>query len=171
MRPNRQLEENAKYHVMARANLQENIFIKDEDKDMVEEIVHSAKKKYRFRLKHFAVMNNHIHLLIQPIGKKENLSRIMKWILSCIATRYNRKYHRKGHVFYDRFKSKIVNGSGYYRRLLKYISNNPVKAKLSENIYSYRYSSLYHLMRKQYHINDEPDEDMLELFPLLLSKD
>ncbi len=167
MRPNRQLEENAKYHVMARANLQENIFIKDEDKDMVEDLIRLAKLKFRFRLKHSVVMNNHIHLLIQPIGKKESLSSIMRWLLGIIATRYNKKYHRKGHVWYDRFKSKIVKGSAYYRKLLKYISKNPVKAKLSENIYSYRYSSLYHLMRKQYHIGDEPDEDMLELFPLL----
>ncbi|NQT58318.1 MAG: transposase [Bacteroidetes bacterium] len=67
MRKPRQLEANAKYHTMARANLQEDIFIKDEDKAMVEEMVHFAREKFRFHLKHHMVMDNHIHLLIQPI--------------------------------------------------------------------------------------------------------
>ena len=167
MRKPRQLEVNAKYHAMARANLQEDLFIKDEDKDMVEEVVKLAKLKFRFRLKHSMVMNNHIHLLIQPVGKKESLSVIMQWILSIIAMRYNKKYDRKGHVWYDRFKSKIVNGAAYYRTLFLYISNNPVKAKLAKDIFSYRYSGIYHLMMKQYHIVDEPDEELLEMFPFL----
>ena len=163
----RQLKVNVKYQAMARANLQESLFIKDEDKDMVEKVIKLAKLKFRFRLKHSMIMNNHIHLLIQPVGKKENLSVIMQWILSIIAIRYNKKYDRKGHVWYDRFKSNIVHGAAYYRTLFLYISNNPVKEKKTKSIFSYKYSGIYHLMMKQYHIVDEPDEELLKMFPFL----
>ena len=167
MRPPRLLEKNALYHTVARANLQEKIFNNDEDKAMVEEVVSLARKKFGFRQKHFTVMENHIHLLIQPIGNDYSLSAIMQWILSVIAIRYNKKYHRKGHVWYDRFKSKIVRGSAYFNAVIKYISNNPVKAKLAKDIFSYKFSGIYHLMNKKYHIVDEPDEAMLEIYPFL----
>ncbi len=167
MRPPRLLEKNALYHTVARANLQEKIFKDDEDKKMAEDVVALAKIKFGFHQKHFTVMENHIHLLIKPIGDEYSLSDIMQWILSVIAIRYNKKYHRKGHVWYDRFKSKIVRGSAYFNAVIKYISNNPVKAKLAKDIFSYKFSGIYHLMNKKYHIVDEPDEAMLEIYPFL----
>jgi len=170
MRPTRGLEENAIYHVMFRANLQENIFLKDEDKELAEYILYCKKIKYGFQLKNHVVMNNHIHLLIKPVGKKEILSTIMKSIKCSIAINYNNKYDRKGYLWYDRFKSKIVRDSAYYSTIIKYISDNPVKANLAQDVYSYKYSSLYHLMRKEYHLVDEPDEVMRELYPFLPSE-
>jgi putative transposase len=169
MRPTRHLEENALYHVMFRANLQENVFIKDEDKDMIENVLTCKKIKYQFQLKTHVIMDNHVHLLIKPFGEKEIISTIMQSIKSSIAITYNNKYNRKGHLWYDRFKSIIVRDSLYYRTVINYITNNPVKANLTNNIYSYRYSGLYHLMRKQYHLVDEPDEIMRELYPFLPS--
>jgi REP-associated tyrosine transposase len=169
MRKTRKVEENALYHVMFRANLQENVFVKDVDKDMVENVVCCKKIKYHFQLKNHVIMDNHVHLLIKPVGDKEILSTIMQSIKSTIAINYNNKYNRKGHLWYDRFKSIIVRDSLHYRTVIKYITNNPVKANLTNDIYSYRYSGLYHLMRKQYYLIDEPDEIMRELYPFLPS--
>ncbi len=55
-------------------------------------------------------MGNHFHLIIRP-QKNENLSRIMQWILSVFALKFNRLFTYSGHVWYDRFTSKIINDS------------------------------------------------------------
>lgn len=167
MRPPRYLEARATYHATARANLQEHIFATEEIKIMFKNVLVRSKRKFKFRLKHFVIMDNHIHLLIEPIGDKYTLSDIMQWILSVFAIMFNKKYGRKGHVFYDRFKSKVVKGISYFRNVFCYISNNPVKAEMAETIFSYEYSGIYHLMRKKYHIVDKPSEEILKLFPYL----
>ena len=66
MRKNRQLLEGAEYHVTARINRGENIFLAREDRELFMSILKRAKKKFNFSLKNFCIMGNHIHLLIKP---------------------------------------------------------------------------------------------------------
>ena len=40
-----------------------------------------ARKRYAFRLENLCVMGNHFRLMLRP-GPEENLSWIMKWIMS-----------------------------------------------------------------------------------------
>lgn len=165
MRHPRKLKKNATYHAYARTNLQEFILDLGNNKEMMEAILIRAQHKYKFRLIHFCIMGNHIHLLIKPIGELELLSKIMKWILSVFASKFNRKYNRKGHVWYDRFKSRIVDTIEYYKVIFEYISNNPVKAKLTDSIYTYKYSGIFHLTNKNYTLVEKPSELILKLFP------
>ena len=55
---------------------------------------------------------------------------------------YNWKYHRSGHLFQDRFKSEPVEDDGYFLTVLRYIHQNPVKAKLCKSAEEYHYSSM-----------------------------
>ena len=164
MRQLRKLQDKATYHVIARANLQEFILKKDYYKDMFLNVVMEAKRKYSFRLIHFAIMSNHIHLLMKPIGEPRLLSGIMRWILSVFATRFNKELNRKGHVWYDRFKSSIIDTKEYFTYVFEYISNNPVKAKLTDSVYSYPYSGIFHLVNKLYDVIDKPTKEILTLF-------
>ena len=74
----------AEYHVTARINRGEFALESKEIKEMFLQTVKRAKEKYLFKLKNFVIMDNHIYFLIKP-GKDENLSKIMKWILSVLA--------------------------------------------------------------------------------------
>ena len=65
----------------------------------------------------------------------------MKRILSHYAGWYNFKYERTGHLFANRYKSIPIEDDGYFLTLSRYIHQNPVKAQLSENMQSYKYSS------------------------------
>jgi len=60
--------------------------------------------------------------------KGESLSRIMQWILSVFAQKYNKSFNYIGHVFYDRFKSKIIEDFRQYVATFIYIMENPVRA-------------------------------------------
>ena len=57
------------------------------------------------------------------------------------AFKYNRIHKRKGHFFNDRFKSPIVQDDVYGMELLKYISQNPVRAGLVKRARDWKWSS------------------------------
>ncbi len=92
-------------------------------------------------------MNNHVHMLIKP-GKNNSLSNIMKSILGGFARRYNQINNLKGHVWYDRFKSRIINSLQQFINTLVYISNNPVRAEIVDFPWDYKYSTIYAILSK-----------------------
>ncbi len=141
MRKTRDIREGATYHVVARANRNEFILQSDAIKEMFLDTVSRARKKYDFHLINVCIMDNHIHLLIKP-SNRENLSKIMQWILSVFAMRYNRTFSLRGHVWYDRFKSKIVDSLRQFIATFEYIDENPVRAGIVERAVDYHYGGL-----------------------------
>ena len=85
-------------------------------------------------------MGNHVHLLIKE--GHEELTQIFKRIAGSYVYWYNWKYHRCGHLFQDRFKSEPVETDEYFLAVLRYIHQNPVKAKLCKYAEEYAYSSM-----------------------------
>ncbi|MCP5514836.1 MAG: transposase [Spirochaetales bacterium] len=163
MRIPRKIKENVFYHVVARANRKEFIFNTTEIKEMFILVLKKAKKKYSFQIKNFCIMDNHIHLLIKP-GENINLSKIMQWILSVFAIRYNKKYGYIGHVWYDRFKSSIIENLKEFINTYKYIANNPVAAKIVKKVQNYYYCGINY---KKFEFIDPPDkleEKLLKYF-------
>ena len=129
MRKPRELQEQAKYHVTARANRKETILDRSRIKAIFLEVVARAKRRYAFRIDNFTVMGNHFHLIIQP-GEGVSLSRIMQWILSVFAQAYNRIHGYIGHVWGERFFSRIIRTVSEYLFAFDYVDDNPVKAGL-----------------------------------------
>jgi hypothetical protein len=84
-------------------------------------------------------MGNHIHLLIQECD--EDISQVMKRIGVSYVYWYNKKYNRVGHLFQDRYKSESVEDDKYLLGVLRYIHQNPLKAKLVKGIDEYQWSS------------------------------
>jgi putative transposase len=155
MRKARQLKNDASYHVTARVNRQESIFEEKDIKELFLAVMKEAKKKYKFQIINFSIMNNHIHLMIKP-GKNENLSRILQWILSVFAVRFNKIFNYRAHVFYDRFHSKIINNMRQYIDTYKYIADNPVKADLVRKCEDYKYGGVWHAKFKIFDILEPP---------------
>ncbi len=86
-------------------------------------------------------MGNHFHFILQP-EKGENLSRIMQWILSRFATAYNKSSGYTGHVWGERFFSKIIHSLGELIHTFGYIDDNPVKAGLVYEACDWNYGAL-----------------------------
>lgn len=86
-------------------------------------------------------MDNHVHMMIRP-ADGESLSRIMQWVLSVFALRYNRKLRITGHVWYDRFRSHLINTMQQLIATFRYIHNNPVRAGLVSDGSAYRHSTV-----------------------------
>ena len=127
------------YHVMLRGINRQNIFEDNEDRFYFMTVLSRCREVSGFRLHAFALMSNHIHLLIEPAG--EPLELVFKRIGTRYAVWYNRKYQRAGHLFQDRFRSENVGNDEYYKTVLRYILQNPMKAGLESRPGSYRWSS------------------------------
>ena len=145
MRKPRKLKKNAIYHVTARVNRNENIFFCAAMRQLFIFTLKRAKKKYAFTIHTFRVMSNHIHLVIQP-GPDDNLSRIMQWVLSVFARAWNRAHGVKGHVWGDRFFSKILDGFKGLFRSSWYETENPVKAQCVKSAEEWEFGGLWHFI-------------------------
>jgi len=99
------------------------------------------KEKYKFRLYHYALMTNHVHLVIEPSGGGRSLSEIMKGINLTYARHYKRKYNNTGHFWQDRYKSIIISKDDYLLACGSYVELNPVRAKIVEGPKEYKWSS------------------------------
>ena len=131
----------AMYHIMSRSISELDLFRDEEDKARYMSIVRRYKKKYNIRIYAYCLMGNHSHLMIDANGA--DISKVMQGINLSYVSYYNKKYGRHGHLFQDRFKSRIVGDNGYAARLSAYIHNNPHSMKEYRNrIEQYKYSSL-----------------------------
>ena len=75
----------------------------------------------------WALLPNHFHLLIRT-G-----TRPLKWLMQHLLVRYamyyNRRHHRVGHLFQNRYKSILCEEDVYCKELTRYIHLNPLRAR------------------------------------------
>jgi len=76
----------------------------------------------------WALLPNHAHLLLR--SGPQGLPPFMRRLLTGYALAYNRRHHRIGHVFQNRYKSIVVEEEPYLLELVRYIHLNPLRAGL-----------------------------------------
>ncbi|WP_243122901.1 transposase [Haloimpatiens lingqiaonensis] len=140
-RGNRIKKDDAIYHVMIRSISEVPLFKKDRDKDIYLEEMKKRQEMHKFKVYAYCLMTNHAHFMIDANGA--DISKIMHGLNHKYAITFNRLHKRHGHLFQDRFKSKIVDTDRYLVVLSAYIHNNPLKIKGYEyHLEEYKYSSL-----------------------------
>lgn len=137
----RQKLEGAIYHVMSRSISEVELFKTNEDKKRYMYIIKECQKVYNFKVYAYCLMDNHLHLILDPNGA--DISSIMHYINFRYASYFNNLYKRHGHLFQDRFKSKIVQDDRYLIGLSIYIHNNVLDIiEYKNNPENYYFSSL-----------------------------
>lgn len=111
------------FHIMCKSISEVTLFKDDEDKKKYLLFVKKYKTLHNFKLYGYCLMDNHAHLMIDANGC--DISKVMHGINFSYAMYFNRKYEREGHLFKDRFKSKIVYNERYLKTLSLYMHNNP----------------------------------------------
>ena len=87
----------------------------------------------------FVLMRNHFHLLLQtPLA---GLSRHMQRLLVRYTKWFNRRHHRRGHLWQARYKAVVVQDGDYFLHCSRYIHLNAVKAHLCARPDDYAWSS------------------------------
>jgi REP element-mobilizing transposase RayT len=83
----------------------------------------AGKEKPGFRLVHFTVQGNHLHLICEA-ADKEKLSRGMQGLAILVAKRLNAKLGRSGKLFAERYHARILRSPTEVRNALVYVLNN-----------------------------------------------
>ena len=138
----RKLSQSGLYHIIFRGISRQNIFEEEHDYLKLKEIIKKVKTEMQFELYAYCFMTNHVHLFIKEKNMGD-IAKIMTKILSHYATWFNIKYLRTGALFSNRYKSEPVEDERYYMGLIRYIHQNPLKARMVNKISDYPYSS-YH---------------------------
>lgn len=133
------------YHIVNRGVERRVVFYDKDDFEYFIELLSKGCKQFNIVLHNYCLMNNHYHLLIEL--KEENLSKFMRHLNSMYAIYFNKKYKRTGHLWQGRFKSWYVANEAYLYILMRYIEQNPLKAKMVDKIEYYPYSSSYYFFK------------------------
>lgn len=138
-RQRRALSSSKIYHVILRGNSGRDIFLDNEDRQKFLNILTEKKKNNKYLLYAYCLMDNHLHLILKEVS--DNISHLMKRINTAYAIYFNKKYQRRGHLFQDRFKSEAIEEESYLLAAIRYIHNNPLKAKLVKSPQDYKWNS------------------------------
>lgn len=149
----RQKAESGIYHVMLRGIDRQLIFEDPEDYLRFLDIVQECHEICEFKLFAYCLMGNHVHLLLKV--QNDGLETIFKRIGGRYVYYYNVKYQRIGHLFQDRFKSEPVDDDAYFLTVLRYIHQNPVKAKLCSKVEDYPFSSFTEYLHESNFVDTE----------------
>jgi len=126
-------------HITQRAAGKEPLFLQDEDYLTMLALFKESTEKFSLSYYALCLMPNHIHILVEP-GKR-NLSESMRSIFSRYAARFNHRYERRGHLFGGPYRQSVCLDDTYLLTASVYIHLNPVRAGISNDAESYRWTS------------------------------
>jgi len=89
----------------------------------IERALAAGKRRFGFRLVHFSVQADHLHLLVEAPDAVA-LSRAMKGLAVRLARRINRALGRSGAVLLGRYHERILRSPTEVRRALAYVLDN-----------------------------------------------
>lgn len=144
-RQQREKSQSGIYHVMLRGIDRRALFFEDEDREKFMWYLKRAKEKSGFLLYGYCLMDNHIHALLKE--GDEELGQSIKRITVGYVQWHNVKYARVGHLFQNRYRSEVVEDDAYFLTVLRYIHQNPTKAKIVDDISYYKWSSFKEYIR------------------------
>jgi REP-associated tyrosine transposase len=114
------------YHVMARGNDGQKIFLGQRDYQAFLDSLGVVRKRYPFYLYAYVLMSNHFHLLLE--AHRSPTARILQSLLTGYVGQFNRTHRHKGHLFQGRYRAIVCDRESYLLELMRYIHLNPVRA-------------------------------------------
>jgi putative transposase len=115
------------HHVMARGIEGTAIFVDDADRLKFLRGLEDLSAVAATRILAWSLMRNHFHLLL--FSGPQGLPSFMRKLMTGYAVHFNRRHHRSGHLFQNRYKSIVCEEEPYLLELIRYIHLNPLRAK------------------------------------------
>lgn len=127
------------YHVTARGDRCEAIYLDDADRQAWLTLLGEVCERFNWRCHAYCQMTNHYHVVVEtPEG---NLSRGMRQLNGVYTQQTNRRHAHIGHVFQGRYKAILVEKDSYLLELARYVVLNPVRAGMTAEAGDWPWSS------------------------------
>jgi len=126
--------------IVQRGHNREPCFFAEEDYHTYLHWLNEALRKEQCTLHAYALMTNHVHLLLTPRDAKA-----VPQLIIALGRRYvqyiNVSYRRTGTLWDSRYKSSLIQAETYLLACQRYIELNPVRANMVDDPANYRWSS------------------------------
>jgi len=129
----------AVYHVTARGDRREDIFVDDVDRQALLEVLAQALFRFDAQALAYCLMGNHYHFVLHT--RQANLSLLMRHVNGVYTQTFNRRHHQVGHLFQGRFKAILVDRDAYLLEVVRYVDLNPVRARMVRRPATWAWSS------------------------------
>ncbi|HEU4448881.1 MAG TPA: transposase [Gaiellaceae bacterium] len=130
---------NAIYHVTARGNRGEEIFLADRDRHRFLQLLAKTVSAHEWRCVAYCLMTNHFHLILEL--PKPNLAEGMHSINGVYARWFNWLHGYEGHLFQRRYHAVVVESDHHLLESCRYVLLNPVRAGVTRHPWEWRWSS------------------------------
>ena len=127
-------------HIVQRGHNREPCFHAEEDYYTYLHWLGVALKESGCALHAYALMTNHVHLLLTP-KKAQSVPKLLISLGRRYVQYVNTTYRRTGTLWDSRYKSSLIQAETYLLECMRYIEMNPVRAAMVEDPAHYRWSS------------------------------
>ncbi len=119
------------FHVYARGIASDApVFVDDGDRAYFVELLARCIDRHRWRCHAYTVLSTHYHLVVE--ATRAGLSAGLHQLNGCYSRRFNRRHGRFGHVFAERFQTRLIESEDYLYDACAYVLQNPVAAGLCD---------------------------------------
>ena len=127
-------------HIVQRGHNRQPCFFGEEDYQAYLYWLGEALKKEHCVLHAYALMTNHVHLLVTPV-RAESIPRLIIALGRRYVQYINTTYRRTGTLWDSRYKSSLIQTETYLLGCQRYIELNPVRAAMVNDPAHYRWTS------------------------------
>lgn len=139
------------HHVTQRGNRRERTFFEDGDYALYLDLLGAAARDARCEVWAYCLMPNHVHIIIVP-SDASGLSRTFRKVHRTYTGYINARLRVTGHLWQGRYGS-VAMDEGHLANAVRYVSLNPVRAKLVTAAQDWRWSSVAaHLSGRDDHV-------------------
>ena len=127
------------FHVSARAVRAAGLlFLDDEDRRVFRGLIWHVTRRHLWTCHAFCLMGTHYHLVVE--SSRASLSEGVHRLNWLYAKRFNQRHGSFGHVFADRFSTRVIDDEEYLHDACVYVLLNPVRAGLCARIEDWPWS-------------------------------
>lgn len=137
----RNFNKNTFHHLYNRGAFQQKIFFEKNDYEYFLRKLKEYKNKHAIKILSYCLMPNHFHLFVNQTTEEQTISKFISGLTNSFTKGINNKYNRTGVLFDGKTKSKLIDDDSYFKWVIKYILENPVKAKIVYRYNEYNFSS------------------------------
>ena len=152
------------YHVLNRASGRATIFRTDKEYQHFESLLREAKELIGMRILAYTIMPNHWHLVLYP-KHDGDISEFMRWLTTTHVRQRRVATKSIGHgpLYQGAYKSFIVQEDKHLVDLIRYVEQNPKRAKLVKRAEHWKWGSLAKRTR-----GNKEDKKLLDSLPTKL---
>lgn len=127
-------------HIVQRGHNRQPCFFRPDNYTAYLEWLDEAALQAGCQIHAYALMTNHVHLLVTPREAK-SVARMMVSLGRRYVPYVNASYRRSGTLWEGRYKASLVQADAYLLTCMRYIELNPVRAGMCADPAHYPWSS------------------------------